>query len=112
MILPRHIRQRLVAVVKVGAVMDSSPPNQRIACSRESPHMSSDGCSELHTAGRSGWPKMAQRRSAVNCTQGTPAGLPCGMPGMGLEMDGAVQQAAQWGRQFMVVTLSAEKSTA
>jgi hypothetical protein len=34
------------------------------------------------------------------------------MPGMGLEMDGAVQQAAQWGRHFMVVTLSAEKSTA
>jgi oxygen-independent coproporphyrinogen-3 oxidase len=38
---------------------------------------------------------MAQRKSAVNCTQGTPAGLPSGMPGMGLEMDGAMQQAAQ-----------------
>ncbi|WP_281175775.1 hypothetical protein [Marinomonas fungiae] len=33
--------------------------------------------------------------------QGTPAGLPFGMPGMGLEIDGAIQQAPQLGRQFM-----------
>ncbi len=31
--------------------------------------------------------------------QGTPAGFPWGMPGMGEEMEGAVQQAAQPGRQ-------------
>jgi hypothetical protein len=31
--------------------------------------------------------------------QGTPAGLPWGMPGIGLVMEGAMQQAAQWGRQ-------------
>jgi hypothetical protein len=31
--------------------------------------------------------------------QGTPAGLPSGMPGIGLEIDGAVQQAPQPGRQ-------------
>jgi hypothetical protein len=31
-----------------------------------------------------------------------PAGLPFGMPGMALEMDGAMQQAAQPGRQFIV----------
>jgi hypothetical protein len=34
------------------------------------------------------------------------------MPGMGLEMEGAMQQAAQQGRQFMVLTLSTEKPTA
>lgn len=28
-----------------------------------------------------------------------PAGLPCGMPGMGDEIDGAMQQAPQPGRQ-------------
>jgi hypothetical protein len=33
--------------------------------------------------------------------QRIPAGLPSGMPGMALEMEGAVQQAAQWGRQSM-----------
>ncbi|WP_338156022.1 hypothetical protein [Pectobacterium brasiliense] len=27
------------------------------------------------------------------------AGLPCGKPGIGVEIDGAVQQAPQWGRQ-------------
>nr|WP_240162625.1 hypothetical protein [Glaciimonas sp. PAMC28666] len=30
--------------------------------------------------------------------QRTPAGLPCGMPGIAEEMDGAVQQAPQPGR--------------
>jgi hypothetical protein len=34
--------------------------------------------------------------------QGTPAGLPFGMPGIGLEIEGAVQQAAQRGRHSMV----------
>lgn len=51
---------------------------------------------------------MAQRKSAVNCTQGTPAGLPFGIPGMGLEMEGAMQHAAQWGRQFMVLAVATE----
>jgi hypothetical protein len=32
--------------------------------------------------------------------QGTPAGLPLGMPGIGLVMEGAMQQAPQPGRQL------------
>lgn len=84
-----------------GAVRASVVPSQRMACSRESPHISSEGGSEPQTAGRSGWPKMAQRRSAVSWMQRTPAGLPCGMPGIGLEMEGAMQHAPQSGRQFM-----------
>lgn len=48
---------------------------------------------------------MAQALSAVNCTQRTPAGLLMpltnGMPGMGVEIEGAMQQAPQPGRQFM-----------
>jgi hypothetical protein len=47
------------------------------------------------TFGRSGRPKIAQRLSSVSCTQRTPAGLPCGMPGMGELMEGAMQQAPQ-----------------
>lgn len=39
--------------------------------------------------------------------QGTPADLPFGMPGMGLLMDGAMQQAAQWGRQEKEVLMRA-----
>ncbi len=42
---------------------------------------------------------MRQRRSASSCTHGTPAGLPAGMPGMALLIDGAVQQAPHCGRQ-------------
>ena len=33
--------------------------------------------------------------------QGTPARLPCGMPGIGELMDGAMQQAPHAGRQSM-----------
>ena len=36
--------------------------------------------------------------------QRTPAGLPLGMPGMGEEIDGAVQQAPQPGRQAGAVS--------
>ena len=38
--------------------------------------------------------------------QGIPAALPFGMPGMGEEMEGAMQQAAQPGRHSKVVTRS------
>lgn len=42
---------------------------------------------------------MAQRWSGISWMQRTPAGLPWGMPGIGLLMEGAVQQAPQPGRQ-------------
>ncbi len=58
-----------------------------------------------HTAGRSGRPKIAQRKSGNNCTHRTPAGLPCGMPGIGDEIEGAMQHAPQPGRQSMQPTL-------
>ena len=77
--------------------LDPAPPSSLL------PHISREGISPAHTAGRSAWPKMRQRRCASSCTQGTPAGLPCGMPGMGELMDGAVQQAPQPGRQDSVM---------
>lgn len=42
---------------------------------------------------------MRHRLSSASCTQRTPAGLPLGMPGIGLVIDGAVQQAPQPLRQ-------------
>ena len=72
-----------------------------MACSRLLPHISALGASEAHTAGRSGRPKSWQRSSASSWTQRTPAGFPCGMPGIALLIEGAMQQAAQAGRQFM-----------
>ena len=86
-----------------GAVNRSSVPSHSIAISRPSPHISADACNPEQHAGRSGRPKIAQRKSSINCTQGTPAGLPFGMPGIGLEMEGAVQHAPQLGRQFMAM---------
>nr|WP_222846742.1 NUDIX domain-containing protein [Chitinolyticbacter meiyuanensis] len=82
-----------------GAVACSSRVSQAMAPARSAPHMSSAGCNPPHTAGRSGRPNSLQRQASSSCTHGTPAGLPCGMPGMALEIDGAMQQAAQPLRQ-------------
>ncbi len=66
-----------------------------MACARSFPHISAEGCNDPQTAGRSGLPKIRQRSSSSSCTQRVFAGLPFGMPGMGVEMEGAMQQAAQ-----------------
>lgn len=68
---------------------------------REPPHIAGVGRSDAQTAGLSGLPNNAQRSSGSSCTQRTPAGLPSGMPGIGLEIEGAVQQAPHRSRQFM-----------
>ena len=84
-----------------GVVASSSEVSHAIATTALAPHISADGISWPHTAGRVGWPKMRQRLASSSCTQRTPAGLPWGMPGMGELMEGAMQQAPQPGRQFM-----------
>jgi len=86
-----------------GWVANSNSFIQRIASSCDSPHISTEGCKVAQKAGRSGRPKIAQRLSSVSCTQRTPAGLPFGMPGKGEVIEGAIQQAAQLGRQFIYV---------
>jgi hypothetical protein len=72
------------------------------AASVLAPHISTEGRRLLQTAGRSGRPKIRQRPAASSWTHRTPAGLPRGMPGMGLEIEGAMQQAAHPGRQSIV----------
>lgn len=42
--------------------------------------------------------------SGNSCTHGMPAGLPCGMPGIGELIEGAMQHAPQLGRQSMGIT--------
>jgi hypothetical protein len=48
---------------------------------------------------------MRQRLSSASWTHLTPAGFPSGIPGIGDEMDGAVQQAPQPGRQLSASSL-------
>jgi hypothetical protein len=84
---------------RYGAVASSSARSQANACSLLVPHISADGWSPPQNGGRSGWPKMRHRLSSASWTQRTPAGFPFGIPGMGLVIDGAVQQAPQPGRQ-------------
>lgn len=83
-----------------GDVVRSNWVSQEIAYSRLSPHISAEACNPEQHAGRPACPKIAQRKSVVSCMHGTAAGLPFGIPGIGLLMDGAVQQAAQLGRQW------------
>ena len=91
--------QQALPMAPQGRVMRSRRSNPAIASAALWPHMSGVGRKELHTAGRSGRPNKRQRNCSSSCTHGTPDGLPSGMPGMGELMDGAMQQAAQWGRQ-------------
>lgn len=101
--LPAQTLSGLRVVVRCqapGRVACSSWVNHARAVFVLLPHISAEGSSWPQTAGRAGWPKMRQRLAWSSCTQRTPAGLPCGMPGIGELMDGAMQQAPQPGRQF------------
>jgi hypothetical protein len=81
-----------------GRVSASSCVSHANACACDAPHICGCGCKPEQQAGRSGRPKMRQRACSSSCTQRTPAGLPFGMPGIGLVIDGAMQQAPQPGR--------------
>lgn len=72
-----------------------------MACSREGPHISLLGCNPPQTAGRSGRSNSSQASAGVRCAHRSPARLPWGIFGMGVEMDGAMQQAPQPGRHCM-----------
>ena len=87
--------------VLLGAVAHSSFVSQAIANSRLSPHISMEGRSPPQKAGRSGRPNTAQRMSGNNWAQETTADLPCGMPGRGEVMEGAMQHAPQPSRHCM-----------
>jgi hypothetical protein len=99
------IRKRPCAVAKnayflhknyaFGWVASSRLLSHIIACSRVSPHISKLGCKLAQNAGRPCLPKIMQRFSSSSCTQRTPAGLPLGMPGIGLLMEGAMLHAPQ-----------------
>ncbi len=90
-------------VAPAGRVASSSHRSQASACSRLSPHISVEGLSPPQQRGRSGWSKIAQRKSSVSWLQRVPAGLPFGMPGIGVEMDRAIQQAPHPGRHSMSI---------
>lgn len=82
-----------------GFVACSSAMRIVMASSRELAHMSGFGRNEAQNVGRSGLPNSLHRIASSSCTQRIPAGLPCGMPGIGELIDGAMQQAPQWLRQ-------------
>ena len=86
-------RKKLGGFQAPGEVSFSSAARYCIASSRQAPHISGEGCSEAQTAGRSGESNIRQRISLSRFTQGVPAGLPSGIPGIAEDIDGAMQQA-------------------
>lgn len=78
-----------------GRVAASSRARIASASSRSAPHMARCGRRRTQTSGRSALPNTMHRLSSLSCTQRTPAGLPSGMPGIGDEIEGAMQQAPQ-----------------
>lgn len=76
-----------------GFVRLSSRTSHALASSALLPHISGDGRSCTHTAGRPGCPKSKQRLSGVSWMHRTPEGFPCGIPGIGEVIDGAMQHA-------------------
>ncbi|MBA3928771.1 MAG: hypothetical protein C0521_04175 [Xanthomonas sp.] len=91
----------------IGAVARSRADSSAMASCRLVPHMSGPGFSVPQNEGRSGVPNNRQRNPSSSWTHGTPAGLPCGMPGIGEVIEGAVQQSAQPGRQEKTVSTMA-----
>jgi len=89
-----------------GAVSNSNAIKAASASSADAPHIASVGRRLTHTAGRSGLPNNAQRRSGNSWIQGIPAGLPPLIPGMGEEIEGAMQHAPQPLRQVMSEAMS------
>ena len=101
---PRRFHGRVrvpgkVCTFPTGRVASSRAVRRARASARSAPHIDSVGRRLLQNAGRSGLPNSAQRRSGSSCTQGMPAGLPCGMPGIGEVIEGAMQHAPHAGRQ-------------
>ena len=73
-----------------------------MALVRDEWHRVSVGRRQTRTAGHSGLPNSAQRKSGSSCTHFTPAGFPCGIPGIGDVIDGAMQHAPQRERHSML----------
>ncbi|GEM_PF-5645189 len=64
-----------------------------MASSRHVPHISGSGRNDEQTFGRSGEPNILHRFFSSKLTHRTPAGFPLGMPGIGDEIDSAIQHA-------------------
>jgi hypothetical protein len=67
-------------------------------------HISDSGVNSEQTTGRDGKPKSIQVFIASNWIQRTPAGLPWGIPGIGDDISGAMQQAPQPAIQLWIIS--------
>ena len=64
-----------------------------MASSRSLPQNSGSAMKAAHTAGLSSLPQIAHSYSSVRWIHLTPAGFPDGIPGMGDDIEGAMQHA-------------------
>lgn len=79
------------------------PSNSAKICNaswREFPQISGSALKLPHILGRIGELKIVQEKSGARFTHGTPAGLPCSIPGIADDIEGIIQHAPQPGRQL------------
>jgi hypothetical protein len=76
------------------------------------PHISALGSRLLHTSGLSLLPNSMHLLSSVSCMHLLPAGFPSGIPGMGDDIDGAMQHAPHPGLHSIIVSFGLLRFTA
>jgi len=64
------------------------------------PHIIGSKLKPSQTFGRNGESIIIHNKSSLKFTHLTPASLPFGIPGIGDDIDGAIQQAPQFGRHL------------
>lgn len=84
-----------IFIVNYGVVSASSLIRYKSAASRCVKHISRLACKLAQTFGRNGDVKILHMKLSASWTQRVLAGFPCGIPGIGLEIEGAIQQAPQ-----------------
>jgi hypothetical protein len=86
-------------------VAASRPESISIASAVLAPQFSVLAANCRHKPGYEGEAQSAQRRvTKSRFEQAVPAGLPVGIPGKGVVIEGAIQQAPQFSRHFMLRT--------
>ena len=87
----------------------SNSNNMRKASSLLVLQNNTSGLKSEQTFGRSGWLNIAHEKSSFRFMHRTPDGFPSGIPGIGEEIDGAIQHAPQ-SRRHSIFTIFGESN--
>ena len=104
-----YFNSRVILVYQPLFVASSSHARFDIASVKDEPHSSLVAVNSLQTRGRSAY--IRHLFSADKCTHLVPAGFPCPVPGIMLDMDCAIQQAPHMRQSVFVILLRSMGNT-